>query len=692
MSQDDAAQVFALEALDLQASIERNLLDLSEDPSNRDLIDTLFRELHTLKGSSAMFGFTALSRFVHEFETAFETLREPGGRASADLVAVALAACDHFERLLTAPEKAGPDSEAILHRLRLSLGGGYGESSQVSFQGDVPPDLSVNAHTSAGPAQGTGQGDSPLADGWTIRLALGPQALSLGINPLGVLDDLRGLSADADIRILCDKTITLDALDPLEPPFAWEIRLPATVERAQLDDVFLFVSDDLSLDIRRAGTQAPDGVVEDQRHTEHPVPGATSPVTPLPPAAAGSDTETLRSRQQAPSSMRVETERLDELMDRVGELVIAEARLHEISADLGNGALLTIAEDIRRLTSGMRDTTMTIRMVPVGSLFGRCRRLVHDLSGQLGKPLDLVTTGGDTELDKTVIEALGDPLVHMLRNSVDHGIELPEVRRAAGKPDHGQITIAARQAGTEVEITIADDGKGLDLEKIRERAIERGLIQPTDHQSETQTRLLIFEPGFSTAPSVTELSGRGVGMDVVRTTLKALRGQIEVDSEPGHGTTIKLRLPLTLAIMDGLLVEVGTERYTIPLAAVEECVELPGELATGRGQSNFLRVRDELVPFLSLARLFDVPEPRAQWQKVVIVSSAAGRVGLLVDRIVSTNQTVIKQLSRLHEGLKNFSGATILGDGKVALILDVSNLVGHGQAIEAAARQSERAA
>ena len=390
--------------------------------------------------------------------------------------------------------------------------------------------------------------------------------------------------------------------------------------------------------------------------------------------------------------MRVETERLDELMDRVGELVIAEARLHEISADLGNGALLTIAEDIRRLTSGMRDTTMTIRMVPVGSLFGRCRRLVPDLSGQLGKPLDLVTTGGDTELDKTVIEALGDPLVHMLRNSVDHGIELPEVRRAAGKPDHGQITIAARQAGTEVEIPTADDGKGLDLEKIRERAIERGLIQPTDHQSETQTRLLIFEPGFSTAPSVTELSGRGVGMDVVRTTLKALRGQIEVDSEPGHGTTIKLRLPLTLAIMDGLLVEVGTERYTIPLAAVEECVELPGELATGRGQSNFLRVRDELVPFLSLARLFDVPEPRAQWQKVVIVSSAAGRVGLLVDRIVSTNQTVIKQLSRLHEGLKNFSGATILGDGKVALILDVSNLVGHGQAIEAAARQSERAA
>ena len=394
----------------------------------------------------------------------------------------------------------------------------------------------------------------------------------------------------------------------------------------------------------------------------------------------------------APSSMRVTTERLDELMDRVGELVIAEARLHELSAVLGDGALLSVAEDIRRLTSGMRDTTMTIRMVPIGSLFGRFRRLVHDLSGQLGKPMDLVTIGGETELDKTVIETLADPLVHIIRNSVDHGIEAPDLRASAGKDETGRIEISANQEGAEVVIQIRDDGAGLDLERIRARAIERGLIGESETISDADMRMMIFEPGFSTAPEITALSGRGVGMDVVRTTMEALRGRIEVDSTLGAGTTVTMRLPLTLAIIDGLLVQIGEERYTLPLAAIEECVELPTELIENDGQSNFLSVRDGLVPFLRLSDLFNVPGPRSPYQKVVIVGSSVGRVGLVVDHIVTTNQTVIKQLSRLHAGLKSFSGATILGDGSVALILDVSNLIAEGRRLEERGRGAERVA
>ncbi|HLP67064.1 MAG TPA: chemotaxis protein CheA, partial [Rhizobium sp.] len=484
---------------------------------------------------------------------------------------------------------------------------------------------------------------------------------------------------------------SLDRLDPTACLLGWEVAFAGTVDPEAVEAVFMFTRDSMQLDVTRPA------LAPAKEFADSTVPTASS-LGDVAPAVASPQPEPGRQNRGASSgdTMRVATERLDELMDRVGELVIAETRLHSLARASGDTNILAVAEDIQRLAAALRDSTMSIRMVPLSSILGRFQRLIRDLSNSLGKPMTFVTQGEDTALDKTVLELLADPLVHLLRNCADHGLERPEERTAAGKPASGTIELAAEYSGAEVVILIRDDGRGLDSARIRARAVERGLIPATAELPEAELFKLIFEPGFSTAPTVTELSGRGVGMDVVKRTINALRGTIDLASEPGHGTTVRLRLPLTLAIIDGLLVEVGGEQYTIPLAAVEECVELPADLASAQGGSSFMNIRGNLVPFLRLRNLLDVAAPPPEYQKVVVVSSAGARVGLAVDRIVANNQTVIKQLSRLHAGLKCFSGATILGDGSVALILDVAQLVGLGRTQEDRVRKEtslqERAA
>ncbi|MET0360043.1 MAG: chemotaxis protein CheA, partial [Pararhizobium sp.] len=400
-----------------------------------------------------------------------------------------------------------------------------------------------------------------------------------------------------------------------------------------------------------------------------------APPPPAPPAAA-----------KAAEHVRVPAERLDELMDRVGELVIAQSRLSQIAHQDGGLALRSVSEEIERLAGELRDTMMVLRMMPVASLFGRFRRLVHDLARDTGKAIDLVTTGETTEVDKTVIERLFDPLVHIIRNSCDHGLEKAEDRVAAGKSATGTVHLSAHQAGGEVLITIRDDGRGIDRARVRAKAEANGLIQPDQLLADQELLQLIFAPGFSTAAQVTNLSGRGVGMDVVKKTVEALRGVIDMHSTPGEGSEISLRIPLTLAIIDGLLVRVGTGSYVIPLSAVEECLELSTEEdLRSRGRS-FISLRDHLVPFLRLRELFRTGTPPDRYQKMVVISTGNERVGLVVDQIVGDHQTVIKAMSKLHNDVVTFSGATILGDGNVALILDVTHLVAVGQQQEAQLR------
>jgi two-component system chemotaxis sensor kinase CheA len=375
----------------------------------------------------------------------------------------------------------------------------------------------------------------------------------------------------------------------------------------------------------------------------------------------------------------VPAERLDELMDQVGELVIAQSRLTQIAATSRDIGVKSIAEEIERIALRLRDTTMGARLVPIGQLFGRFRRLVHDLSHQLGKPVRLVLSGEETELDKTLIERLVDPLVHLIRNSLDHGIELPAQREAAGKPLAGTVSLAARHLGHEVLITVADDGAGLDKGRIRSRAEAAGLLAAGAGIDDAELFRFVLQPGFSTAREVTNLSGRGVGLDVVRRAIEGLRGSIDLASRAGEGCEMTLRLPLTLAIIDGLLVRVGSGRYVIPLSAVEECVELGAADDTRSRGHTWLNIRGRLVPFLRLREVFRTGTEREPFQKVVIVSAGEQRVGLVVDQVIGEHQTVIKSLSKLHAGLATFSGATILGDGAVALILEVAHLVGGGQ-------------
>ncbi|PPQ26266.1 hypothetical protein CCR94_23015 [Rhodoblastus sphagnicola] len=390
--------------------------------------------------------------------------------------------------------------------------------------------------------------------------------------------------------------------------------------------------------------------------------------------------------RRAVESVRVPADRLDELMDRVGELVIAQSRLSQIAAAVANEELRAVSEEIENLSSELRATMMVLRMVPVGTLFERFRRLARDLQHETGKQIELVTEGESTEMDKTVIERLADPLVHIVRNAADHGLEPPEERVAAGKPEVGRITLAARQSGGEVIISVSDDGRGINCERVRAKAEANGLLAPGQTLSEQEALQLIFAPGFSTAAQVTSLSGRGVGMDVVKKTIESLRGAIDVSNRPGKGAEIALRIPLTLAIIDGLLVRVGAGRYVIPLSAVEECLELsPDEDLRSRGRS-LLSLRGALVPFLRLREMFQTGAPPASHQKVVVVATGADRIGLVVDQIIGDHQTVIKSMSKLHEDVATFSGATILGDGGVALILDIASLVAAGQDQEARLR------
>ncbi|TCR67560.1 two-component system chemotaxis sensor kinase CheA [Bosea sp. BK604] len=660
----DPAETFRQEAAELLDSLEVALLDLSQTPQDRELIDTAFRALHTIKGSGAMFGFEQVAAFTHDFETAFDLIRKGEIEANRDIVSVALAAKDYIRALIEDPDSTDAIiGDAILDDLRRFV--------------SVPE------------APGVAGGDAPLPAastrqaGWRIGIAFEPDILRNGTNPLALLDDLRALGPCEIIGNL-DNVPELDALDPETCLVSWDVTLASDCTIDAIEDVFMFVRDEMKLTITPIAAASAESGQQDAPQAEIAIPAPLLAATPSRPAPApepvAEKIELSRRSEEKTSTVRVQAERLDELMDRVGELVIAQARLSQLAHSGTDVAIKAIAEEIERLASGLRDSTMGVRMVPMGTLFGRFRRLVHDLSRDLAKPVEFVTAGEDTELDKTMIERLADPLVHLIRNAIDHGIEHPEQRADTPKEATGRIELAARYVGAQVLVTVTDDGAGLDAARIRAKAEEQGLLQPGAAMSDQDIYQFLFHPGFSTAKTISTLSGRGVGMDVVKRTIESLRGSIELSTRPGQGTTVTLRLPLTLAIIEGLLTRVGDGRYIIPLSAVEECVELTAaDDARARGR-NFLSVRGDLVPFLRLRDLFDAQGEPDQHQKIIITSKGDTRVGLVVDQIIGSHQTVIKSLSKLHADVTMFSGATILGDGSAALILDVAQLVTLGQA------------
>ncbi|MBY5809298.1 chemotaxis protein CheA [Rhizobium leguminosarum] len=678
MSTLDPVAVFRTEAAECLEAIEAGLLDLTHQLDNKDLVDAVFRGLHTLKGSGAMFGFEALAAFTHHCETAFDRVRKGEVAATSELVAAVLAAQDHMRALVNQPDADhGDTGHKLLAQLQAAVGG----------KEAAPAAVPASAAVREAPAKKT--------NNWRIRFSLPANSMANGTNPLGLLDELRDLG-ECTVRANTSAIPSLDALTPTELHISWDVTLTSEQDRSAIDDVFIFVLDDMELSVEEISGQAAVTAAPVEGKAA-PAPVAAASAAPVSPTTAAEfrpveavpvkrEVPAAVSQAKAAENVRVPAERLDELMDRVGELVIAQSRLSQLASASTDIALRSVSEEIERLSGELRDTMMVLRMVPVATLFSRFRRLVHDLARETGKVIELVTEGESTEVDKTVIERLADPLVHLVRNSIDHGLETPADRLASGKSEAGTVTLSARQAGGEVIISIKDDGRGINRERVRAKAESSGLIQPGQPLSDSELLQLIFAPGFSTAAAITNLSGRGVGMDVVKKTVEALRGAIDIVSVPGQGSEVSLRIPLTLAIIDGLLVRVGAGRYVIPLSAVEECLELSlEEDLRSRGRS-FISLRDSLVPFLRLRDLFRTGTKPDVHQKVVVISTGTERVGLVVDQIIGDHQTVIKSMSKLHNNVATFSGATILGDGSVALILDVGHLVAAGQQQEAQLR------
>jgi two-component system, chemotaxis family, sensor kinase CheA len=697
------AETFRAEADDLLSELETALLDLEGNPTDRDQIDRAFRALHTIKGSGAMFGFDEIAAFTHEVETVFDLVRNGKLMVTKPLLNLTLKARDHIKILLDSSvsgEDVDRDAGAtVIAGLR-----------QLVPAVEVPVALTEQAvHGITVEA-----GEDAKQKIWRIRFKPLPGMLMFGTNPISLLNELRNLGVCHVVGHI-DKVPLLEEMTPEHCFLYWDVILTTAREIDAIKDIFIFVEDDceLKIDLLDDGGQVASqegykklGDILVERGDMSPVElqkilglqkrfgelavekGVLTPEKVQSALVEQQEVKAVRQErasQESASSVRVPAEKLDILVNLVGEMVTVQAHLSQTAAMFDNAEFVAIAEEVERLTNELRDTTLNIRMLPIGTTFSKFKRLVRDLSQELGKEIEMETVGGDTELDKTVIEKLNDPLVHLIRNSIDHGIEMPDVRRAAGKPEQGTVHLGAVHSGDSVLITIRDDGSGLDRDAIRAKAVERGLVAANAELTDKEIYTLIFAPGFSTAAQVTSVSGRGVGMDVVKKAIEALRGTIDISSEKSLGSTITLRIPLTLAIIQCLLVRIDRSYFVMPLSIVEECVELTRNDINESHGRNLANVRGNIIPYIPLREQFGINDNRPEIEQIVIAGINGRRIGFVVDSVVGEHQTVIKSLGRMYRDVKGISGATILGDGTVALILDMGMLLQAVEALEQAA-------
>jgi two-component system chemotaxis sensor kinase CheA len=652
---DQFKQSFREEAREILVDLESALLELNENRTDLELVGRVFRAMHTLKGSGAMFGFEKLAAFTHNLETAFDQVRNGKLQIGSELIDLTLAALDQIRAMVEEGSDSPPPDPEVCARILTEVRQLAGIAEK-----DAP---APKASAPAAPLDTVGG----TVCAWRVRFAPGPDMMLNGTNPLLLLHELRQLGG-LSVRASMASVPPLAELDPERCYVTWDVVLATSSGRDAIRDVFIFVADSCELTIEPESSTASN----------------TSPTMTPPPAAAKTQAlEEPRSssggrrtydKPDTATSLRVPAAKLDQFVDLVGELVTVQARLGELATRGDDPDLAAVSEEIERLTSSLRESSMNIRMLPIRATFEKFRRLVHDLARDLGKDVELTIEGAETELDKTVIDQLGDPLMHLIRNSMDHGIESASTRTARGKRSTASIHLSARHSGASVLIAVSDDGGGIDAEAVRSRAIEKGLLTADARPSEPETFALIFQPGFSTAKTVTDVSGRGVGMDVVRQRVDALRGTIDVVSKPGDGTRVTLRLPLTLAIIDGLLVSVGDEFFVLPLANTLECIELTrGDIERANGK-HLANVRGELIPYIRLRQHFNIRTEPPAIEQIMVVETAEGRYGFVVDQVLGNCQTVIKNLGRFYRHVQSVSGATILGNGTVALILDPERL------------------
>jgi two-component system chemotaxis sensor kinase CheA len=692
-------ETFKDEAYELLAELESALLELEKTPADEGLTSRVFRALHTIKGSGATCGFRDVSGFAHEVETIFDMVRKGKISVSKELIDLTLKARDLIKAMFDEYYRGGSVDTVRAREIAASFKNLL--SDACDKQSAVSPSGPRHHSENVGPAQAV------LGKNVTYRIRFRPaqDSLSQGVNPVSLLDELRRLGY-CKVVAQTDAIPNLEDLNPGLCYTYWDTILTTRQGINAIRDVFIFVKDaselkvdvideDGRLDDEKSYKRLSEILVErgDLTHDDLQKALKTKKLIGEMLVEAGvvapghvesalveqqhvRDIREKRQTVESSSSIRVSTGKLDSLVDLVSEMVTVQARFSRAATLFNNPELLSIAEEVERLVGALRDNTMSIRMMPIGTTFSKFNRLVRDLSRELGKEVELVTEGAETELDKTVIERLSDPLVHLIRNCIDHGIELPEVRKAIGKPGKGSVNLSAAHSGAHVLIQIRDDGAGLDKEAIRARAMKKGLIQGnTADLSERELFQFILAPGFSTAKKITGVSGRGVGLDVVKKAIDDLQGSLEISSRKGEGMTITLKLPLTLAIIDGFLTKIGQEHFVFPLSLVEECVELTRDGMKKACGRNIANVRGDIVPYISLRERFSIDGEPPPIEQIVITRVENNRVGFVVDHVIGGHQTVIKNLGGFYRNVEGISGATILGDGTVALILDAPKLV-----------------
>jgi two-component system chemotaxis sensor kinase CheA len=652
-------RTFFEESEDHLGTLERELMKLASDAQDPEAMNCIFRAVHSIKGGSGTFGFTDVTSFTHSFESVLDAAREGRLVTNGPLVDLSLRAMDVLRGLLEAARTGSavpPQMPEVLQALDALL------------HGDRPA-----AASSAAPVTANKSAE------WRIRFRPAESIFRTGMDPALIAREFETLGKLKRVRVDTSRVPVLKDLDPLNCHLSWEFELEATTSAEALRDVFAFVEDGAEIQIESVGQHAP----------------ALAAALPSAVKARSSDATPAASHagSQAASSIRVPVAKVDRLINLVGEIVIAQSMLEDAArnANTGGGIDNKLGDALSQLVRGTRDLqeqVMGIRMIPLASTFGRFPRLVRDLAVACGKNVRLETTGEDTELDKHVVELIGDPMVHLIRNSLDHGIESPEDRRSAGKPPEGTLTISAETRGGSVVIEVRDDGRGINLERVRRKAEREGLVDPSAVMSDDEILGLLFRPAFSTADHVTDISGRGVGLDVVKRNVEALNGSVSVSSQLGVGTTFRIRLPLTLAILDGLSFRVGSNVFiTSLLSVVRSMRPAEGVLRHILNEGEVLALDGATLPLVRLHQLFDIPDAiEDPTQGIVVVAEhEGGRIALLVDEVLGQQQVVVKRLEEHWSRVEAVMGATILGDGRVALILDTQALARCGRTEPAAA-------
>jgi len=704
-----AVNAFLVEGRELAQDLEQGLLRIEQghDPNDAELINAMFRAAHTIKGSAGIVGIDSLTRFTHSVESLLDRVRAGEPLLNGSMITQLLRCCDHINRLLDLAEQGDTDGKAIADQESSLLAGLRSPSADAAHSAaanspatSATPSASANAATQAGFRLWALFGKDSLRDGMdpaSALLYLGEKVhitrramLSDRLPPLEALDPedcWAALAIEADSGSQADAReafeffqdgTTLVIADPGAPlADTWALlaplrerigeALPASWEQAGLLRPGEWSAtppvSEAATPTALAPTQAPDTTVA--------LKAVSPPNAPTAPAAATAPS----TPTQAPARfVRVPAERLDELIVQVGELVIAGAGVDVLARDTRNTRLQEAVGSLMQLIDGIQSGTLQLRMVPIGETFSRFQRVVRDVSRDLGKSINLDIVGGDTELDKAMVERIGDPLMHLVRNSMDHGLETPMERVAAGKPELGTLRLRAFHDSGNVVVEVSDDGRGLNRDRILNKAIERGLIASGEGMSDQEIYQLIFEPGFSTAEQLTNLSGRGVGMDVVKRSIEALRGVITLNSKPGQGTLTQMRLPLTLAIIDGFMVGVASARFIVPLDMVVECIELPPDAMIPE-RPRYLNLRGEVLPYVCLRQTFGIEGEAVRRPSVVVVRSGELKTGILVDNLHGEIQTVIKPMGGIFRHMRAISGTSILGTGDIALILDINQLV-----------------